>query len=96
MLTLDSLPTLDGSDHTIFGRLISGRETVNMIEGMDEFKRLKVLVEAKEERPTETKVLIKNAGVYKFENKEQAIRKKSAAGVYDFKPDDFFDARKNK
>ena len=38
MLTLDSLPPLDGSDHTIFGRLISGRETAHMIEGVDEFR----------------------------------------------------------
>jgi len=37
-ITLDSLPDLDNSDHTIFGRLVSGRETINMIEGMDEFK----------------------------------------------------------
>jgi cyclophilin family peptidyl-prolyl cis-trans isomerase len=44
-VTLDALPALDGSDHTIFGRLVSGRETLNMIEGMDEFKRMKMLVE---------------------------------------------------
>lgn len=38
MLTLDALPPLDGSDHTIFGRLISGRETAHMIEGVDELR----------------------------------------------------------
>lgn len=98
MLTLDSLPALNQSDHTIFGRLISGRETVQMIEGMDDFKRAKLMVEGgkENEQPSKTKVYIKNAGVYKFENKEQTLRKKSAAGIYDFKPDDFFDARKNK
>ena len=51
--------------------MISGRETMQMIEGMDDFKRTKLLVEGKEdEQPTKTKVYIKNAGVYKFENKE--------------------------
>ena len=45
IVTLDALPSLDGSDHTIFGRLVSGRETLNMIEGMDDFKRMKILVE---------------------------------------------------
>jgi cyclophilin family peptidyl-prolyl cis-trans isomerase len=28
-ITLDSLPTLDGSDNTIFGRLVSGREAIS-------------------------------------------------------------------
>lgn len=28
LITLDSLPALNGSDHTVFGRLISGRETI--------------------------------------------------------------------
>lgn len=41
-ITLDSLPVLDGSDHTVFGRLVSGRETINQIEGMDSFKRAKL------------------------------------------------------
>ena len=42
IITLDSLSPLDGSDHTIFGRLISGRETINQIEGMDSFKQAKL------------------------------------------------------
>jgi cyclophilin family peptidyl-prolyl cis-trans isomerase len=71
LVTLDSLPALNQTEHTIFGRLISGRETVQMIEGMDDFKRTKMLVEGKENEPmSKTKVYIKNAGVYKFENKE--------------------------
>jgi cyclophilin family peptidyl-prolyl cis-trans isomerase len=41
-ITLDSLPDLNDSDHTIFGRLVSGRETINQIEGMDSFKRAKI------------------------------------------------------
>jgi peptidyl-prolyl isomerase H (cyclophilin H) len=96
ILTLDSLPVLNGSDHTIFGRLVSGRETVQMIEGMDSFKQAKLLAENKQQEPTKTKVYIKNAGVYKFEGKPHEVTKKSAAGIYDFKPDDFYDARKNK
>ena len=75
VLTLDSLPVLNGSDHTIFGRLVSGRETVQMIEGMDSFKVAKLMAENKqqEQQPTKTKVYIKNAGVYKFEGKPKDI-----------------------
>lgn len=100
-ITLDSLPVLNGSDHTIFGRLVSGRETINQIEGMDEFKKVKMMVEHPEAlpaqaKPSETKIYIKNAGVYKFESTPSELRRKSAAGVYDFKPDDFYDSRKSK
>lgn len=45
IVTLDALPILDGSKHTIFGRLVSGKETINMIEGMDDFKKVKNEVE---------------------------------------------------
>ena len=37
-ITLDELPPLDGSDHTIFGRLIRGTDTVHIIEGIDEYR----------------------------------------------------------
>ena len=37
-ITLDELPALDGSDHTIFGRLIKGTDTLNIIEGIDEYR----------------------------------------------------------
>lgn len=72
IVTLDSLPLLNGSNHTIFGRLVTGRETINMIEGMDDFKRIKSMVESGGSQPhkediKETKIYIKNAGVYKFE-----------------------------
>ena len=100
IITLDSFPVLNGSDHTIIGRLISGRETLNMIEGMDEFKMIKSIVEAGEShKPApvkDTKVYIKNSGVYKFEERESELRRKSAAGVYDFNPNDFYESRKSK
>ena len=41
-ITLDALPDLNGSDHTIFGRIVSGKETINQIEGMDSFKKAKI------------------------------------------------------
>ena len=47
IITLDSLPVLDRSDHTVFGRLVSGRETISMIEGMDAFKLTKSEIEGK-------------------------------------------------
>ena len=65
-MTLDALPDLDKSDHTVFGRLVSGRETISMIEGMNEFKKIKAKVDPNaDERPA--KIYIKNSGVYKFE-----------------------------
>lgn len=95
IVTLDSLPPLDGSDHTIFGRLVSGRETLNMIEGVDEFKKLKSLVDPQADKKP-AKVYVKNAGVYKFEQTAGALRRTSAAGVYDFKPSDFYETRRQK
>ena len=93
------MPVLDGSDHTVFGRLVSGRETINQIEGMDSFKRAKLQAQNPGNpniKPPETKVYIKNAGVYKFESKPNELRRKSAAGVYDFNPQEFYEARRNK
>lgn len=39
MLTLSSLPALNNSDHTIFGRLVSGKDVIDLIEGSNEFKK---------------------------------------------------------
>lgn len=65
---MDSLPVLNGSDHTIFGRLVSGTEVVKMVEGVDEFRKLKAEVERKPMSEIEkSKVVIRNSGVYKFE-----------------------------
>lgn len=36
-VTLDSLPTLNGSDHTIIGRMIRGKEVISLIEGQEDF-----------------------------------------------------------
>ena len=45
-ITLDSLPSLNGSNHTIFGRIMTGKDVINMIEGVDEFKLKKALYES--------------------------------------------------
>jgi len=47
IITLDQQPALNNSPHTIFGRLISGKETISQIEGIDDFKQIKKLVERK-------------------------------------------------
>lgn len=91
IITLDQQPALNDSSHTIFGRLVSGKDTINQIEGIDDFKRIKSLVEMKidqkEPKPLETtKIYIKNSGVYKFEQRAGEMRRRSAAGVYDFNP----------
>ena len=52
IITLDALPSLNGSDHTIFGRLLSGRETLNQIEGVDSFKRDLSLLQTGKETTT--------------------------------------------
>lgn len=100
IITLDNMPVMNGSNNTIFGRLVSGRETINMIEGMDDFKRIKAMVENKggapAVKPADTRIYIKNAGVYKFEQKQANMMRKSAAGVYDFKPDEFLGKRSQK
>lgn len=44
----------------------------------------------------ETKIYIKNAGVYKFEQRAGEMRKRSAAGVYDFNPSEFYEGRSKK
>lgn len=94
---MDSLPPLNGSNHTIFGRLISGRETLKQIEGIDEFKKQLAIQKTGKDQPIEkSKIYIKNAGVYKFEAKASEMRRRSAAGVYDFKPEDFYESRRNK
>ena len=37
-ITMDELPNLNNSDHTIIGRLIKGNDTLNIIEGIDDFR----------------------------------------------------------
>ena len=40
-ITFDRLTPLNGSKHTIFGRLIKGRDTLKLIEGVDEYRMAK-------------------------------------------------------
>lgn len=37
-ITLGALPSLNGSDHTVFGRLLKGKDVIQMIEGVDDFR----------------------------------------------------------
>ena len=38
---MEELPGLDGSKHTIFGRLLAGKKVLHQIEGFDDFRRVK-------------------------------------------------------
>jgi hypothetical protein len=73
-----------------------------MIEGIDEFKQIQYMVErqtaegANKPPPKTSKIYIKNAGVYKFEAKPGEMQRKSAAGVYDFNPSEFYESRRSK
>ena len=37
-ITLDRMPALNGTDHTIIGRLFKGRDTISYLEGMQEYR----------------------------------------------------------
>ena len=40
-ITLQEMPALDGSGHTIIGRMVQGKDTLNVIEGLEEFRAIK-------------------------------------------------------
>lgn len=97
MITLASLPALNGSNHTIFGRLISGKDVLDYIEGANDFKKHQAIIQKKslDEIP-DAKVVIRNCGVYKFEERAANLRRRSAVGEFDFNPTDFYESRRNK
>lgn len=37
-ITLDSLPALNGTSHTVIGRLFKGRDTLQYLEGLEEYR----------------------------------------------------------
>lgn len=37
-ITLDTMPALNGTSHTIIGRLFKGKETIKYIEGLQEYR----------------------------------------------------------
>ena len=37
-ITLDTLPALNGTSHTIIGRLFKGKDTLQFLEGMEEYR----------------------------------------------------------
>ncbi len=113
-ITLDTMPALDGTSHTIFGRLLKGKETIKYLEGMQEYRssadfikrRIETMPlalgssmhseENKDASPTpvkQSRIVIKDSGVYKFERTDSQMIKTSAAGDKRFNPTDFLEAR---
>ena len=37
-ITLDAMPALNGTAHTIVGRLLKGKDTIKYLEGMQEYR----------------------------------------------------------
>lgn len=37
-ITLDALPALNGTSHTIIGRLFKGKDTMTYLEGIEEYR----------------------------------------------------------
>ena len=37
-ITLDTMPALNGTSHTIIGRLFKGKETIKYLEGLQEYR----------------------------------------------------------
>ena len=37
-ITMQEMPCLNESDHTIIGRLVQGKETLGVIEGLEEYR----------------------------------------------------------
>ena len=41
-VTLEEMPSLNGTCNTIFGRLVKGKETLGIVEGLSEFRKIKL------------------------------------------------------
>ena len=44
-ITLQEAPCLNETSHTIIGRLVKGRETLNIVEGIEEYRKAKSLIQ---------------------------------------------------
>jgi len=41
-VTLEEMPSLNGTSNTIFGRLVRGKDTLGIVEGLSEFRKMKL------------------------------------------------------
>lgn len=41
-MTLEEMPSLNGTSNTIFGRLVRGKDTLGIVEGLSEFRKMKL------------------------------------------------------
>ena len=46
-ITLQEAPCLNDTSHTIIGRLIKGKETLNIVEGLEEYRKVRGLIKEK-------------------------------------------------
>ena len=46
-ITLQEAPCLNDSSHTIIGRLIKGKDTLNIVEGLEEYRKVRGLIKEK-------------------------------------------------
>ena len=58
-ITMTELPPLNGSNHTIFGRLLKGTRTIHQIAEIDELRRVKTDFEKMKEKISENATLEK-------------------------------------
>lgn len=105
------MPCLDHTKHTIFGRMLKGKDTLRIIEGLADYKRQKISTQLKlksgieiennkkpvlTESTQHTNVVIKDCGVYKFSRSNSAGRRTPVVRDKDFRPEDFLNARANR
>ena len=89
-ITMTELPALNGSKHTIFGRLLKGTRTLHQIAQIDEIRRIKTDMEKLKDKISDNATL-ENAGLLR---KKRTYIEKDAdiiirnSGVYKFGKDD--------
>ena len=90
-ITLDTMPALDGTAHTIIGRLLKGKETIKYLEGMQEYRGSADFIK----RRIETMPLALGSSMHTEEdpNRKPTEAKKSRiiiknSGVYKFERSD--------
>ena len=108
-ITTDKLTPLNGSKHTIIGRLIRGKSTIDLMEGTESFRHFTrgltndlpnsgglPFNEQEKEEVSIVNVVISDCGVYKFETSDNVRKTFSGAGRTDFNPEDFLRSRQQK
>jgi cyclophilin family peptidyl-prolyl cis-trans isomerase len=92
-VTTDALQPLDGSPHTIIGRLVRGKSTLDVMEGVSPYRMFK---EENASDKTTADLIIRDCGVYKFDATSKSRRATSAATEADFNPKDFLNSRNSR